>query len=186
MEKTKIPFNYFYNNFRKKFYDYITGIKSSRLTQNDDEHFNQFIPTNEEKYEIYKSLLYEMCCDYVTYSGSSIEVYPVDVYEFVDVILNSMFENDYKESFLMSLQFIYKDIIECLGLGEPMLGCCETEDGNQYFQIIMDSKYSILDFEANNLDLLEQAKIINKIVIMESNKQIGPHPYVLYRYRKDI
>lgn len=54
------------------------------------------------------------------------------------------------------------------------------------FQITLDSSNLIIGFDATNMNLLEQAKIMSKIVSMESSQQIGPIPKVLYRIRKDI
>ena len=43
-----------------------------------------------------------------------------------------------------------------------------------------------MGFESVNMDLLEQVKIMNKLVVMEYNHQIGPQQKVKFLYRKDI
>lgn len=54
------------------------------------------------------------------------------------------------------------------------------------FQITIDSNYKIVEFDNVNMDLIEQDRIMNTLLIMEKNKQIGPIPKVLMRIRKDI
>ena len=136
--------------------------------------------------EIYNEVLYQLCTNYVALTDLDIELYPQNVFEFVDLILNNLKENKYKESFVYSLQFIYADYLDYLGKGRPVLKSCESNDSNEYMEIVLDHNYKILDFDSTNLNGTEQSILINKLVMMELNKEIGPLPKVFTRVRKDI
>ena len=85
----------------------------------------------------------------------------------------------------MSLQYIFQDYFAALKRGAPILFSSE-EDINPSFQVTLDSNYQMTQFEAINMDLVEQNKIILRILTLEKNNQIGPVPNVEYIYRKDI
>ena len=190
MESNQILFNYFYRIFQDKFQIKMLEINKKRISTGDDEldifdYFTMPI-TKEENLSIYNEVLFDICSDYVDLSESSIDVFPKDTLEFVDLILNTIHENPYKESFLFSLQFIYQAYFECLEVGRPLLVYSTDEASIPYLQVTLDSRYKIMDFSAVNLDMLEQNKIITKLLSMEISNQVGPIPKVVYRIRKDI
>lgn len=190
MESNQIIFNYFYQLFTQKLNQKMLEIKNKRIYENNDEvdMFDLlFTPiTKEEKLTIYNEALFDICSDYVTLSGSCIDVYPKNILEFVDLILNTIHENPYKESFLFSLQFIYQAYFECLEVGYPTLMYSADDNSIPYLKVTLDSRYQIMDFDAVNLDTLEQNKLVTKFLMMEMNNQIGPIPQIVYHLRKDI
>jgi len=142
--------------------------------------------SSDEQISIYNRILFEICTNYVTLSNCSIDVFPTEVFEFVDLILDTMHENSYKESFLISLQFIYQDYLDCLGKGRPLLMSSKESSVLSSFQIVLDSHYKIIQFDTVNMDFIEQDKIMNKIVSMECKNQIGPNPKVFLHIRHDV
>ena len=191
-ESIQISFNYFYQEFQDKYRQEILKIKQTRISQAEDELddiFPLFMTEPISKTEMlvtYNKILYDICIDYVTLSDASINVFPKDTLEFVDLILDTIYENPYKESFLISLQFIYQNYFDCLEKGCPVLMSSEDPNSPSSLEITLDSHYQITQFDATNMDLVEQDKIMTKILSMEINKQIGPIPKVLYHIRKDI
>lgn len=192
MQKDKIKFNYFYIMFQDIVRKEIVELEKNKigdtaydLSEIFDFYSNNQI-TKEEKLNLYNKGLFEVCSNYVSLSNSIIDVYPNNSLEFVDLILDTIHENPYKESFLISLQFIYNDYFGTLRKGIPTLMSSETEKEDSYFQITFDSRYKLNEFESVNMDMVEQNKIITNLLKLELNNQIGPVNKVKYYYRKDI
>ena len=192
MEKDKIKFNYFYIMFQDIVRKEIVELEKNKIgdTAYDLSEIFDFYSNNqltkEEKLNLYNKGLFEVCSNYVSLSNSIIDVYPNNSLEFVDLILDTIHENPYEESFLMSLQFIYNDYFGALGKGIPTLMSSEIEKEDSYFQITFDSPYKLNEFESVNMDMVEQNKIITNLLKLELNNQIGPVNKVKYYYRKDI
>lgn len=149
--------------------------------------FQMFYHTTlEEKVSMMKKAIWETCVEYISLSNTPIEVIPNDAFELLQMILDMITENSYQESFLQSVQFICRDYLEILGKGSPILFSSEDKDKESTFLITLDSKNKLNQFEAINMTLLEQTKTMVNICTMETNKELGPIPKVLYRIRKDI
>lgn len=110
---------------------------------------------------------------------------PTTSFEFVSLILANKEENSYQESFLLSLQFIVQDYLQVLKKRRPMLFSSDYGTKST-FQVTLDSQCQICQFDAQNMDLLEQDKTMLNILFLEKKKQIGPIPKVSYLYRKNI
>lgn len=192
MENKQIPFNYFYQMFQEKFRKKVFEFELNKIgdcANAINEIFDIDVATdisNNECINIYDEILYEICCDYMTLSNSSIDIFPSNSFEFVNLILDTIEENPYKDSFLLSLQFIYQDYFDCLGKGRPMLMSSDNSRSISSLQITLDSHYKIVNFDATNMDMIEQNKIMTKILVMEKQQQIGPIPKVLTHIRNDI
>lgn len=195
MENSEIHINYFYRVFQsetqKLFLEKELKTISDKPNNTDIEDLIYYAYVNnnnpsKNKIDIYNQVLYKICEDYVILSNSNLTVYPSNVFEFVDLLLDTIQENPYKESFLCSLQFIYQCYLECLGKGYPLLMSSKDDSKKSGMEVVLNSGYEILQFEAINLDAIEQDKIINKMVMMECNNEIGPLPKVAMRVRKDI
>lgn len=190
MESGNVPFNYFYNIFQNEFRRLSLEKERMRIGNTADQlsdifdFYTSLAMSKEEKISIYNQILYDICINYVSISNSSIYVFPKEPLELIDLILNKIHENPYRESFLMSLQFIYQDYFNCLGKGSPTLMSSNDSSENQSFQITLDYCNKISEFDSTNMDLVEQDKTMNKILFMELNNQVGPIPKVLYRIRK--
>jgi len=191
MQNEKIIFRYFYDMFQDIVRKEIIELERTKIgdaAYDLSEIFDFYTNTQiskEEKLDLYNKGLFEICSNYVSLSDSSIDV-PNNSIEFVDLILDNIHENPYKESFLMSLQFIYRDYLGTLEKGVPTLMSSEIEKEESYFKIILDSRSQILDFDAVNMDMIEQNKIITNILKLELKNQIGPINKVKYIIRKDI
>lgn len=190
--KKEIPFDYFYRMFQSQCREKILEIEQKRIaehTQELSEIFDFYYTTSitqEDCLPIYNQVLFDICTDYITLSDSDINILPTDPLELVDLILDTMHDNPYQESFLQSLQFIYKDYLNCLGKGSPILMSTKDISSSPFLKVTLDSRYQITQFDAINMDLLEEDKTMTKIVSMEKNHQIGPIPKVLIHFRKDI
>ena len=55
-----------------------------------------------------------------------------------------------------------------------------------YFEITLNSRYKLNQFEAVNMDMIEENKIITNFLKLELKNQIGPINKVKYIIRKDI
>lgn len=192
METTQIPFNYFYLLFKKIFQKEILELERKKIGKNADIlsdifgfYYTESLP-KEEKLSIYNKALFEVCTNYVALSNADIDIFPADTLEFVNVILDTIHKNPYRESFLMSLQFIYQDYLECLGKGAPILMITQDPELLSSLKITLDSNYHITEFNAINMEMEEQDKIMTKIISMEKNNKIGPIPKTTFRFRKDI
>ena len=191
----KINFDYFYRIFidecKSMLYKKKLELLDSKLVNNENEievvfgFYNTNDISLEDGLYIYDTVLKNICLSYLCLSKSIIEIIPDNVFELIKLILENTTENDYKESFFTSLQFIYQDYFELLGLGRPMLWS-SNDDRSKSFEMNMDSKFKLLDFNSKNLNIIEQDEIINDILLMEHSKLIGPHRNVLIKIRKDI
>lgn len=192
MQENKVKDDYFYTMFQDIVRNGIIELERSRVGDNvydlseifDFYTYNQI--SKEEKLELYNKGLFEICSNYVSLSDYLIDVHANNSLEFVDLILETIHENPYKESFLMSLEFIYRDYLETLGKGFPILMSYETEKEDSYFKITLNSQYKLNQFESVNMDILQEDKIITNILKLELNNQIGPINKVKYIIRKDI
>ncbi len=114
--------------------------------------------------------LYYVCTYYMTLSDSEIKVLPKDSFELLECILEELEkrnDREYKNSFLFSLEFIYQKYLEILNVGRPTLTSEENDNKDKFLKVTLDSKYKIMGFESVNMDLLEQVKIMKKLVLME-------------------
>ena len=192
MQETKIPFNYFYIMFQEQFRKKVFEFELNKLGDSANiinEIFNIGVVTdipNNECINIYNEILHEVCCNYVTLSNSSIDVLPSDSFEFIDLILENIHDNPYKDSFLISLQFIYQEYFVSLGHEYPVLMSCENNDIDSSLKVTLNKEHKITQFESTNMDFIEQDKLLTKILIMEKENQVGPIPKVLINKRNDI
>ncbi len=193
MNQNKIPFNYFYFSCQKKYKLILFENMQSKLQNNTNKdldyfeiQFQMFYHTTlEEKVSMMKKAIWETCVEYISLSNTPI-VIPNDAFKLLQMILDIITKNSYQESFLQSVQFICRDYLEILGKGSPILFSSEDKDKASTFLIVLDSKNKLNQFEVINMPLLEQTKTMVNICSMETNKELGPIPKVLYRIRKDI
>ena len=206
MEYKEIPFNYFLRIFQEKCQKKNLELEMNRIGELDelDFLFDVLYGTHisrENQLPIYKDALYDTCLYYLSLSNIEINVLPQNVFELIDIILNDL-DNDLekeiflqedqmntcKASFLYSLQFIYQNFWDCLGFGSPMILTSLNPEPEELptFEITFSSRIEILNCEAIKINLIDQNKILNKIISMECNHQIGPVPQVRIRIRKDI
>lgn len=206
MEYKEVSFNYFIRIFQEKCQKKYLELEKNRIGELDELYFlfdilyGNNIP-KEEQISVYKDALYETCLNYLSLSNTEINVLPQDVFELIDWILNDLHDDPEKElflqkeqmntckaSFLFSLQFIYKNFFDCLGFGSPMITIPvePAPEALPMLEITLSSRNEILNCEMIKLDLIEQNKILTKIILMECNHQIGPIPQVRMRIRKDI
>lgn len=190
----KVDFNYFYLMFLQKFQEYLFFNTKNKISIKDLEEESLFLLSNyysssKEKLMACDKSLYYVCTYYMILSDSEIKVLPKDSFELLECILEELEKRndlEYKNSFLFSLEFIYRKYLEILNVGSPILSSEENDNKEKFIKVTLDSKYKIMGFESVNLDLLEQVKIMNKLVVMEYNHQIGPQQKVKFLYRKDI
>ncbi len=190
----KVDFNYFYLMFLQKFQEYLFLNTKNKISIKDLEEESLFLLSNyysssKEKLMACDKSLYYVCTYYMTLSDSEIKVLPKDSFELLECILEELEkrnDSEYKNSFLFSLEFIYQKYLEILNVGSPILSSEENDNKEKFLKVTLDLKYKIMGFESVNMDLLEQVKIMNKLVVMEYNHQIGPQQKVKFLYRKDI
>ncbi len=190
--KDEISFRYFYEMFKEEFRKNVAKLEMERIGKEEyddlSEIFDMYITaslTKEERISIYDQILFEVCASYVSLSEADITIYPKNSFEFLQLILNNMHKNPYKESFLLSMQFIFQDYFKYLEKGCPML-FSSSENGSPNLQITLDSQNKIAQFDSVDMDLEEQDTTMLGVLMLEKNHQIGPVPNVKYRYRKDI
>lgn len=191
----KVDFNYFYLMFLQKFQEYLFLNTKNKISIKDSEEeeslffLSNYYSSSKEKLMACDKSLYYVCTYYMTLSDSEIKVLPKDSFELLECILEELEkrnDREYKNSFLFSLEFIYQKYLEILNVGSPILSSEENDNKEKLLKVTLDSKYKIMGFESVNMDLLEQVKIMNKLVVMEYNHQIGPQQKVKFLYRKDI
>lgn len=191
----KVDFNYFYLMFLQKFQEYLFLNTKNKISIKDSEEeeslffLSNYYSSSKEKLMACDKSLYYVCTYYMTLSDSEIKVLPKDSFELLECILEELEkrnDREYKNSFLFSLEFIYQKYLEILNVGSPILSSEENDNKEKFLKVTLDSKYKIMGFESVNMDLLEQVKIMNKLVVMEYTHQIGPQQKVKFLYRKDI
>lgn len=180
MKKQEIPFNYFYTIFKEKACPLLIQkeLEDKEFDLEIYETFDAFVcnqVSNENKLLIYDHALHDTCLDYLSYSDSSIDIIPKSSWEFLDLILHNLENNNYKKSFLDSVLFICVDYLNCLGKGNPLIWSSEDEDLSPTAILEMNDKNEMTDFKSINLKLLDQVKILVRIVTMEANKQLSPY-----------
>lgn len=187
----KIEFDYFMKLFRLKFNEkaYLIGMEKM-----DKETFYECLslgdlyatfPLNEERLSIYEEILLEICKRYMQLTNAFIENSD-NPYLLVNQILNTITDNPYRNSFIWFINMFFRDNMYFLGRGTPLLmyslGSLETKQ----FEITLDANYQIRKCEAINMNKVEEAKTMMRILSLEKNNQIGPIQNVEYIYRKDI
>lgn len=177
--------------FKEEYRKLASEILKSRLGEDTleimelfDVYLNPEL-TREESLLYFDNSLFEVCTNYISLSNSSIMVLPNNSFELLQLIFENMENNPYQESFLQSVQFIFRDYFKLLNKGYPMLFSSEI-NSIPNLQITFDFNYKIIQFYAENMDLLEQDKTMMRILSLEKNNQIGPVPNVKYIYRNDI
>ena len=153
-----------------------------KISQDDDTDiielllFTKF--SKEEMLEIMNEILLNICKAYMIPSNSESDVFPSNPFEFVSLVLDTEEENPYRDSFIKSLPHIYQEYFSVLEVGTPYIEGSNNKELLPCFTINLDCQYRIRNFDITNIDLLEQDKIMNKIVSMEVKGQIGPIPKV--------
>ena len=172
-----VEFNYFYIKFLQD----LPRIKAKKAMtrigqdQRDIEDLYEFVYMEQlpqkEELEIYTQDLWNICSDYIVLADAKIDVIPGDLFEFIDLILETMEETPYSESFLFSLNCIYKEYLNCLKMGSPILYAYQDEKQGTSLEITVDSNHQIVKMEAFNMSLLEEDKIMNQLVSTAIKKQ---------------
>lgn len=191
MDRDKIQISYFYRMFQQKYCEKLYNINKSKIKNDIDDDIFEFLNPEyldiDEQLSIYNESLVDICTEYITISNSNISIISNNQLELIDEILEENYDNPYKESFLHSLQFIYRDYFNLLHIGNPILSASMDETYSSALIMTLDSKYKIIEFEAVNMDLEEETKIMSDIFKMKYNHQVGPyHPKVNIKVRKDI
>lgn len=191
MNKDEIHISYFYRMFQKKYCEKLYNINKSRIKDDIDDDIFECLNSEslsiDEQLSIYNESLVDICTEYITISNSNISIISNNQFELIDEILEENHNNPYKKSFLYSLQFIYRDYFNLLQIGDPILSASEDETYSSAFIMTLDSQYKIMEFEAVNMDLEEETKIMSDIFKVNYNHQLGPyHPKVNIKVRKDI
>lgn len=186
-----VKFNYFMNLFRKKFNDRAEKIGFEKLNREDFLDCLQMgdlyatFPLNKERLSIYEEVLPDICKTYMLLTDTFIEN-TEDAFGLVKQILDTMTDNPYKDSFLWFISMFFKTNLYVLGKGDPLLFYTLGSSKNSQFQVTLDRNYQIRTCEAINMDKVEEAKTMVRILTLEKNNQIGPVSNVNYIYRKDI
>lgn len=128
----------------------------------------------------------EVCTNFITLENLPIDILPNNPLELVDLILATISQCTYQESFLESLPFIYQIYFENMNLGFPTLMSTDDPKSCSVFKVIWDHRNQMRSFDAVNMSLLEQNKIMTRFLLMETKNQIGPIPKLLHYVRKDI
>ncbi len=185
MTKEEIPFNYFHKLFINKCKEIQLEEEKNKIGDLAKwmDSFLLFSTERKELIPIYEKALYRICEDYVSLSNANVNVYPKETKEFIKLILETIDENPYKESYLISLQFIYCDYINILGQGAPILKSCKKEEVIPNLEITLDQDNKITDFEGINIDLLEENKIMTEFIFMQKNGVQGPLQKIHYKKR---
>lgn len=186
MEKEKIPFNYFYQMFIKEYNKIFEQKEKNKIGDIVDiaEWLDEFFTWDQdrnEKISICQQALYRICEAYVTLADADIKVYPKDHLEFVNQILETIHENSYRESFLMSLQCIYTDYLYNLGKGNASLESSRDEEIPPTLEITLNKYNKIITFEGINMSPLEEDKLLTKFIAMEEKNLQGPLQKVHYK-----
>ncbi|MCI8347055.1 MAG: hypothetical protein HFJ12_03790 [Bacilli bacterium] len=179
----KIPFNYFYQLFQK---EVNKGIVKTQQNEDAISYFDYFRLNKEEQTTVYDKALMEVCIHYITLGDVPIDVLPNNPLQLTDLILETEHECSYQESFLNSLPFIYQVYFENMGLGFPTLISTNDSELFPVVKVIWNNRNQIVSFESENINLLEQNKIMTKFLMMEAKNHIGPIPKLLHYIRKDI
>lgn len=188
----EVHFRFFYDKFRELFREKAYKIKATRVSEHSDDPFEDldnifdiyWTPTisPEERIRIFDEILFDICVNYVSLANMDLGDYPKSSFAFLDLILNNAQKNKYLESFLLSIQFIFKDYFNFLGKGDPLLRGSE-EECEPVLEITLDEQNKIEQFEAINMNLLEENKAILRVLTLEKANKIGPVEQVTYHYK---
>jgi len=191
IETEEVAFNYFYQLFLRDVTKKKLEKARSRIPQGETDPddlvelvFFEATP-KEEMLAILNDALLEVCNDYVVLSNTELDSFPEEPFEFVNLILDTQEENPYRDSFLKSLPHIYQEYYGCFGNGIPYLMGSFDKKLIPCFTINLNHLYQIINFDINNIDLLEQDKIMTRLVSMEAKGQIGPVPKVRMLVKPD-
>lgn len=188
-KKEEVPFNYFYQLFIKKtntsFLNAVVGKVEEEILD-IFPCFKESILSKEERLEMYHKALFEVCFVYIALTGSKVsDEIPKSPFSLIDTLLKEEEKNIYQDSFIQSLQFIFVDYIACLEKGNPILSQEEEEGLLSTLIVTLDAYGKIADFHAINMDLLEETRLLNKMVSMEYRNELGPLPKVFIHTRHD-
>lgn len=181
--ENEVFFNYFYRMFNEKMKNKYQEFYQKRIERIKNNSISISI---EDLIEFYNNVLFEVCINYIQLANPKIDVIPNNIFEVIYQILDTINENEYKESFLTSLQFIYQDYLNNIGRGYPILMKSNDCTYNPRLEITVDSEDKLIQLESVNMNIIEEDILMTKLMEMEVNHKQGPLPKVLYRIRKDI
>lgn len=190
----EVELYYFYQIFRKYYENILKEKTNEKIALEKEEYRRELLrmfpishATKEEILKAYNDSLFYVCRHYISLSNSKTESFSNNPFELVTIILDKIEENPYKDSLLISLQFIYQRYFYSLELGNSMAITPLNNDlQDSYMEVVWDSSYKIFGIKTVNMGLLEQTKIMTKFFLLQKNQQQGPLQKVKYRYCKDI
>ncbi|MGM9834730.1 MAG: hypothetical protein ACI31M_03025 [Bacilli bacterium] len=189
-QNNTITFNYFLHMFENEVLKRTKEIclkKETYLEEDDIIYVAEVLLTNEEKIRIYNESFYEILVNYLSLSeNKELTIVPSNPITLCCLILNSLEDNKYKESFLLSVQFIIKRYLSLLDKGDPTLSSRDTKDKEKLFTITYDSNSRMNDFESNNMSLEEQDETMLKILKLSLEGKDINLPDIKIINRKDI
>ena len=184
----KIDFNYFYLRFIS-YYERLLENYIFQVWNKDTEKVDEYIEAKEigrvyftfgmskdERLLFMENGLMEMCKHYASLLQIS-DVNP-QPFDFLRHLLEIKTKSPYQESFLFFIQFFCRDYLEVLGKGCPQLmKSCSLE---KEYQIAFSEEGKILSCEALNMNRVEEAQTILRVLTMEKNQIQGPIQNVRY------
>lgn len=205
-DKEKIPETFLFQLYNREYQREVNEINYQFFE--NDTYFNreEFL---KKSIEVLEDKIFKMCLHYLSLTNSEINVIPSDLFEFIDVILEKIQKNPYKKSFLLALNLFYSEYFSLMLKGNPFTVTevrvpekiqyinpkiskhswytipNQTKKGD-ILEVVTDSKNKIVSFEGKGLNPIDRCQIMNKMVRMEKNGEIGPLPKVRQKIRKDI
>lgn len=181
--KYEIPFNYFLLMFNKEIYNRTNRVCYEM--QEDDDDF--YVLSNKEQLQIFNDSFYEILINYLALTDNQeIIVLPERPIDLCRLILSDLKETTYKQSLLMSLQFIVAKYLEKLDKGYPILMSSNDEEKEKSFKIVYDSKQKMNVFDSINMPLEEQTETMVQVLKLVMDNQKVDFPNVEKIIRTDI
>lgn len=172
-----IPFNYFLLKFNQLIYE-----KADKKLEDDF-----YVLSDKEQLQIFNDSFFEILVNYLVLTeNNEIVVRPENPVDLCRLILSNLKDSPYKQSLLMSLQFIVARYLVLLGKGFPNPMHNDEEGKEKSFKIIYDSKERMNAFDSINMPLEEQTETMVQVLKLVMDNQEIDLPNVEKIVRTDI
>lgn len=160
----EIPFNYFLLKFNQLIYE-----KADKKLEDDF-----YVLSDKEQLQIFNDSFFEILVNYLILTeNNEIVVRPENPVDLCRLILSDLKDSPYKQSLLMSLQFIVARYLVLLGKGFPSIRFSEEEKSEKLFKIVYDSKQRMNTFDSINMPLEERTDTMVQVLkLVMDNKEI--------------
>ncbi len=152
----------------------------------DDIHPYELVSLENITEEELNKILFTVLTNYCTLANISLDVMPTNAFALLDILLSNWQDTEYSQSFLHFLYCLYMDLFFQYGMGNVTFSKKsekeEKEEKEFYIEYIGNK---IQNIYTENLNEIEELRLITKFFLLQKDKKAGPLPYVRLSVTED-